>query len=64
MPYVKSWNHPLPIKPYRDSRSFHFVDIFDPEEQKQLEVGVKASCEKSLQNHEKLIGYWWTGFGA
>jgi hypothetical protein len=64
MPYVESWNHLVPISTYRDAGSFHFIDIFDPKEQKRLEVEVKASCEKSLQNPENVIGYCWTDLGA
>ena len=64
MPYVESWNHLVPISTYRDVGSFHFIDVFDPKEQKRLEFGVKASCEKSLQNPENVIGYCWTDLGA
>ena len=64
MPYVESWNHLVPISTYRDTKSFHFVDVFDPKEQNRLEAGVKSSCEKSLQHPENVIGYCWTDLGA
>ena len=64
MPYVESWNHLVPISTYRDTKSFHFIDIFDPEEQKRLKGEVKANCEKSLRNPENVIGYCWTDLGA
>ena len=64
MPYVESWNHLVPISTYRDKKSFHFVDVFDPKEQNRLEAGVKSSCEKSLQHPENVIGYCWTDLGA
>jgi len=64
LPYVESWNHLVPISTYRDEKSFHFVDIFDPAEQARLDAGVKANCEKSRQHPKKIIGYCWTDLAA
>ena len=52
------------FRPIEMPEAFTFIDIFDPKEQKRLEVEVKASCEKSLQNPENVIGYCWTDLGA
>ena len=44
---------------YRGDGTHKFVDIFDPAEQKRIEKGVKASCDRS-KNNPNCLGYSWT----
>ena len=62
MPYLEGRNL-VPISSYRTDGSFHFVDIFDPEEQQQLEMQIKNDCKQNRDN-PNLIGYCWTDLGA
>ena len=64
MPYLESWNHLVPISMYRSKGgrgkgAHNFVDIFDLKEQKRIEAGVKANCQRSKDN-PNCIGYCWT----
>ncbi len=63
MPFIESWNHLVPISTNRGDGSRKFIDIFDPEEQAKLDVGVKTNCARS-RNNPNIIGYCWTDLGA
>lgn len=61
MPYLEGRNY-VPISTYL-GRSFRFIDIFDPREQKKLTEQVKQRCLENRDN-PYLIGYYWTDLGA
>lgn len=64
MPYVESWNHLVPISTYRGKTGIKFVDIFDPQQQKKLDAGVRANCFRHRGNPHNVIGYCWTDLAA
>ncbi|MEM9701082.1 MAG: hypothetical protein AAF907_01405 [Planctomycetota bacterium] len=61
MPYIEGRNY-VPISTYL-GRSFRFIDIFDPAEQRRLAQQVKQRCLENRDN-PNLIGYCWTDLGA
>ena len=62
LPYLEGRNL-VPISTYRNDGSFRFVDIFDPEEQRQLAAQIERLCNENRDN-PNLIGYCWTDLGA
>jgi len=62
MPYLEGRNL-VPISTYRANSGFRFVDVFDPKEQRQLEMQIKQACIQNRDN-ANLIGYCWTDLAA
>jgi len=63
MPYVDGFNHIVRMSSYRRLRSFKYVDVFDPNEQKRMDSEMKKFCNRN-KNNPNLIGYFWTDLGV